>query len=223
MDVGFVHEHHRTFRFRGKEMLNVGVRRHRSSRIVRSANVKETGVRRRGEHGLDIVRIRFRERSFGDAGSRHFRRAHPGFVAGIGGDVTLRRRGEGEHREMQRLARPGEDAQVFRLQALHLGERFHEFFLQPVGIAAALRRHVHDGLARGVAGSERVFVGVDHYRSGMKNIAFFRRQGCLGGDAESHRRGRHSRQLEECPPRTIRKDLVALHPALLKCMNLFPG
>ncbi len=91
---------------------------------------------------------------------------------------------------MQRLARAGKDAQVFRLQALHLRKCFDEFFLQPVGIAAALRGHIHDGLPRGIARSQRVFVRVDHYRSGMKNIAIFRREGRLGSDAKRHRRGR---------------------------------
>ncbi len=104
---------------------------------------------------------------------------------------------------MQRLAGAGKDVQVFRLQALHLRECFDEFFLQPVGIAAALRRHVHDGFPRGVARPQRIFVGVDHYRSGMKNFAIFRREGCLGSDAERHRRGGRGRQLEKRPPRTF--------------------
>src|SRR5713226_4101052 len=124
---------------------------------------------------------------------------------------------------MQRFARAGENAQVFRLQPFHLGESLDEFFLEPVGIAAALWRHVHDGLLRSIAWAKRVFIGVDNYCPGMKNIAVFRGKRCFGGDTESHRRGGCGRQLEKRPPRTIGKYLVGFHAVLLKCANILRG
>src|SRR6266700_4494982 len=126
-----------------------------------------------------------------------------------------------KHRGMQRLAGAGKDAQIFRLQTLHLREGFLEFFLEPVGIATALRRHIHDGFPRGVARTQRVFVRVDDDRSRMKNFAIFRRKGRLSSDTKRHRRGGGRRQLEKRPSRTIGKYLVGFHPALLKRANQF--
>jgi len=57
-------------------------------------HVEEAGVRRGGGHGLDIVGVGFRQRSFDDAGSGDFCGAHSGFVAGIGSDVAFRRGSE---------------------------------------------------------------------------------------------------------------------------------
>ena len=65
------------------------MRSHRSSRIVRGTHVEQAGVGGRGEHGFDIMRIRFRQRSFDDTRSGDFRRFHTSFVTGIGGDVAL--------------------------------------------------------------------------------------------------------------------------------------
>ena len=47
MDVGLVHEHHRTFWFRGQELFDAGMRRHRSCGIVRRTHIEKPGVRRR--------------------------------------------------------------------------------------------------------------------------------------------------------------------------------
>ncbi len=90
---------------------------------------------------------------------------------------------------MQRFAGTGENVEIFGLDAFHLSESLDEFFLEPVGIAAALRGHIHDGFARGVARAEGIFVGVNHDGARMKHVAVFRGEGGFGGDAEGHRRG----------------------------------
>jgi len=89
MNIGFVDEHDGTFWFRGDELLDGGVRRQRPSGIVRGADVEETGVRGRVEHGFDVVRVRFCQRSFDSACAGNIGGAHTCFVAGIGGDVAL--------------------------------------------------------------------------------------------------------------------------------------
>ncbi len=91
MDIGFVHEYHGAFRFRGDKLLDGGVRRQRSGGIVRCTEVEETGVRGRGEHGFDVVRVRFRQRSLDSARTGNIGGTHAGFVAGISGDVAFRR------------------------------------------------------------------------------------------------------------------------------------
>src|SRR5207244_6472264 len=55
----------------------------------------------------------------------------------------------------------------------------------------------------------------------MKNFAVFRRKRCLRSDAKRRRRSGDSRQLEKRPSRTIGKNLVGFHPALLKRANRF--
>jgi len=94
------------------------MRGHGSGRIVRRAHVEETGVRCGRDHCFDIVPEGFCQRSLDDARSGEFRGFHSGFIAGVRGDVALGRRSERQHGEMQRLARAGKNAQVFRLQTL---------------------------------------------------------------------------------------------------------
>ena len=121
---------------------------------------------------------------------------------------------------MQRLAGSRKNAQAFRLQPFHLRESFDEFFLEPVGIAAALRGHFHDGLLRSVARPEGVFIRIDHHRSGMKSLAVLRGERRFGSDTESHRSRGRGRQLQKRPSRTVGKNLVGFHAGLLIGTNI---
>ena len=88
-----------------------GARRAGAGGVVGIADVDDAGVRRGGQHGLDVVR----GRTFG-IGQRHLenRRAgnlrgpHGRFIAGVGDHERLVLAGEGEHRVMKRLAGAGE-------------------------------------------------------------------------------------------------------------------
>ena len=135
--------------------------RQRSCRIVRRTDVEETGIGRRRDHRLSIVGIRFCQRDLDHARAGVFGRAHAGFVAGIRSDVAPSRRSERQHRKMQRLARAGKDAHIFRFETLALRKCFHQFIRQPVGVPSSLRGNLRDSLPRHIARPERIFVGVD--------------------------------------------------------------
>ena len=87
--------------------------------------------------------------------------------------MTKLRCGEAEGRDgvMERGARSGIDADVLGLNALELGELLNEVVGEPEGIAAAVGGDVDDGFARGGAGAQRIFVGVDLTPSGRSWVA----------------------------------------------------
>ena len=62
---------------------------------------------------------------------------------------------------MQRLARAGEGAHGFGLQAFLLGEDLVHLGLEAHQVAAAAGNDIDHGLARGVGGAEGILVGVD--------------------------------------------------------------
>src|SRR5262249_20138511 len=107
---------------------------------VGRTDVEEPSVRRQSEHGFDVVGKRWREWSLCDASARNFCSVHARLVAGVGGDITARRRGESQYREVQRLAGTWKCANVFRLEALLLCELLDEILGQPILVAAGVCR-----------------------------------------------------------------------------------
>src|ERR1700687_56623 len=85
---------------------------------------------------------------------------------------------------MQRLARSGIDANLFRLQSFHFRKRLHQIVGQPVGIATALRDDGGRRLARRSSGPERAFV--------LVNLDAIHRQALPRGASE-HRFGHNAK------------------------------
>src|SRR5882762_11483636 len=102
MYVGFIDHYNGAFRFVLDKVIDVRVWRDRACWIVGRANVEESGVGRRGEHGLDVMSVSFGKRNFHHAGLGRLCREHTGFVTGIGSDVAFLRRSKRDDREMKR-------------------------------------------------------------------------------------------------------------------------
>ena len=67
VDVGLIHHHHRAFWFVLDQIFNVAVRRQRSCRIVRAADIKQSRVGCGRDHRLHVMCVRLRQRNFHDA------------------------------------------------------------------------------------------------------------------------------------------------------------
>ena len=164
MDVGFVNHHDGTLRFVFDKVFEVGVGRERAGGIVRIANVKEPRVGSGGDHGLDVVRVSLSERNFDHTGTGGRGRHRASFITRIGSDVASLRRRERYDREAKRGSGAGEGVDVIGVQSFLLGEGLDEFVGKIVEIASAKREDGGHGVARGLARSERILVGVDHDR-----------------------------------------------------------
>jgi len=164
MDVGFVDHYNGAFGFVLDKVLDVGVWRDRACWIVGRANVEESGVGRRGEHGLDVMSIGFGKRNFHHTGLGRLCREHTSFVTGIGSDVAVLRRSERDDRETKGRAGTGKCANVIGSQAFHLRESVNQVFCQTVGVATTLRDNRGEGVTCGLAGAKRIFISVDEDR-----------------------------------------------------------
>ncbi len=163
MDVGFVDHHDGTFGFVLDEVFDVGMRRERAGGIVGIANVEDSGVRRGGDHGLDVVRISLGERNFDHTGAGVGTDHRASFVTWIGADVASLWRGESDDREAQRRAGAGERMDVFRLESFLLRKSMDEFVGQVVEVTPAERDDGGNCVTRRLAGAERILVGVNHH------------------------------------------------------------
>src|SRR2546428_7050469 len=94
MYVGFVDHYNRAFGFVFDKVLDVRVWRDRACWIVGRANVKESGVGRGGEHGLDVMSVGFGKRNLHHTGLGRLRREHTRFVTGFSRHVTFLARWE---------------------------------------------------------------------------------------------------------------------------------
>src|SRR5207245_5803249 len=101
------------------------------------------------------------------------------------------------------------------------GKRFHEIFGQPGGIAAPLRCDVCDGLPRGIAGAERIFVRIDDDSSGRNGLALRGSERWLGGGTKGHRRGGRGRPPEKRSARSICGRFELTHASLPNSENTF--
>ena len=197
MNVGFIHQHDRTLGLVLDQIFDIGMTGQRAGRIVRAADIEHARIGSRSQHRLHIVRVGLRQRNFHDFRADGVGGEHAGFVSGIGGDIAALRGSECRHRVMQRLARPGIDADLFQLQPFHFGQRLHQIVGEIVGIASALRDDGGNGLARRSARPERVFVGVNADRILRKIMHASVSQHRLGHDAQGQRRRGGSRQAEK--------------------------
>src|SRR5260370_34102462 len=102
------------------------------------------------------------ERDFHDARLRRPGGKHSSLVAGIGCDVTLLRRGEGDHPEVQRKSRAGERMNMIRIETFELRKGEDEICGKIVEIASALRNDSGDGRAGGLAWSQLALRVVTH-------------------------------------------------------------
>ena len=91
MNVRFIHKHDRTRWLALDKVFDIRVRCERARWIVRRANIKKPGVRRRGKHCLHIVCIRGSECRLHNSRAGNFCGVHAGLIARISCDVTSRR------------------------------------------------------------------------------------------------------------------------------------
>ena len=154
----------------GESVLDIFARRDGAGGIVGIADVEDAAVGRGGEHGLDVVRVGCGERHLDDCRAVRNRGAHAGLVAGVGGDVGARGRGEGEHGELQRLRRAAVDVDVLGPEVVLLGEDLGELAGAGEVVTTGLVEHVGHGRACVVAGAERVLIGIDLHRAGRESL-----------------------------------------------------
>ena len=199
MDVGLVDQNDRVLGFVGGKILDVRVRSERAGGIVGIAHVEDPGVGSGRQHGFDVMRVGLGERNLDHARARNGGHPHARLETGIGGDVTFLRRSEGQHAETQRRSRAGGAVNPVGIQAFLLRESGDQFVGEIVGVAPALRDDGGDGVARRLAGAQRILVGIDQHRVlGMRRPAAGRRgQHGLGHHLKGSRGGSGSRQVEK--------------------------
>jgi hypothetical protein len=164
MNVGLVDEQDSVLGRVGYGVLDVLARGAGAGGVVGIADVNDAGSGGSGEHGLDVVR----GRAFGigqghldNFGASYLGGPHGRFIAGIGDHQRLFCASECEHRVVERLAGAGEGHYGIGAQTLLFRKGAGEVVFHSHQVASTAGNDIDHGLARCVARSEGILVGVN--------------------------------------------------------------